>query len=252
CEPLAGVENGGMLSRNRDDPVAAFIGSLDGAFKGPVDRLGGAAGECDASAFQTGGPFDLLARDLDDRRGLMAPARRRMRIREFLLDPRMHRFRDFRSERGRRLVVEVDHAALAAARSAMRRHSARKRSTSASLVEGPKLIRRNPAATLAGTPIAARTALPFIAPDEHALPAETAIPTRSNCTSSDALAAPGSETAPIVGTRELSSAMTTPPDPFTPASSRALSLASRSRSQGCATSAAANASALGASCVPRR
>ena len=87
---------------------------------------------------------------------------------------------------------------------------------SASLVSGPKLIRRKPFATSCGTPIAASTTLPFIAPDEQALPAETAIPARSNCTSSDALAAPGSETAPMVGMRGLLSPMITPPESFTP------------------------------------
>src|SRR5690348_17060964 len=120
-----------------------------------------------------------------------------MRIGELLLDPRLHRPADFRGKRSGSLVVEVDHAALA--RAAMRCHSARKRSTSASLVSGPKLMRRKLAATSGGTSIAARTWLAFMAPDEQALPAETAIPARSNWTRSDALAAPGIATAPIVG-----------------------------------------------------
>src|SRR5579864_4609120 len=141
-----------------------------------------------------------------------------MRIGKPLLDPGLHRPRRFGRDGRCRLVIEVDHAALAAVRSEIRCHSARKRSTSAWLVWGPKLMRRYPPAISAGTPIASRTALLFIAPDEQALPAETAIPARSNWTSSDALAAPGSETAPIVAIRGLDSAMTTPPDFFTPVS----------------------------------
>src|SRR5881392_2396728 len=98
-----------------------------------------------------------------------------MRICKLLLDPGLHRPRHFGRYGRCRLVIEVDHAALAAFGSEIRCHSIRKRSTSASLVWGPKLMRRNPAAISAGTPIASRTALFFIAPDEQALPADTAM-----------------------------------------------------------------------------
>ena len=103
-----------------------------------------------------------------------------------------------------------------------------------------------------GTFIALMTSLAFILPDEHALPADTAMPARSNCTSKDALDAPGSATAPIVAMRGDSSATTIAPDRLTPASSQRRSAASFSKSYGFAASAAAKASAAGMSCVPRR
>src|SRR5205814_4320879 len=233
-QPLAGVEHRRMLGRYGDDPGAGVLalggGLLDAALERPVDRLGCAAGERDAAALEADRLVDLLARDLDRRFGFVAPARWRMRVREPLLDPRLHCLDDFGRERRRRLVIEVDHAALAADRRAIRCHSSRKRSTSASTVCGPKLMRRKPLAISVGTAIAASTALCFIAPDEQALPAETAIPARSNCTSKEALAAPGSDTAPIVGIRGLDSPITTPPDCLTPRSRRARSMTSRSRS----------------------
>src|SRR5206468_10068650 len=172
-QPLAGVEHRRMLGGDGDDPVPALRRLLDAALERPVDRLRGTSGERDAAALQPDCPFDLLARDLDRGLGLMAPTRRRMRVGEFLLDPRLHRLGDLGRERSRRLIVEVDHAAAAFARAAIRRHSARKRSTSASLVQGPKLILRKLPAISGGTAIAASTALPFIAPDEQALPADT-------------------------------------------------------------------------------
>src|SRR5205085_10048867 len=89
------------------------------------------------------------------------------------------------------------------ARDAIRSHSVRNRSTSASLVAGPKLTRIVAPAMSDGTCIATSTALPFIAPDEQALPIDTAIPARSNWTSSDAFEAPGRAIAPIVGIRGL-------------------------------------------------
>ena len=52
-------------------------------------------------------------------------------------------------------------------------------------------MRRKPLATSAASAIDASTALAFILPDEQALPAETAIPARSNWTSSDALGRAG-------------------------------------------------------------
>jgi hypothetical protein len=45
--------------------------------------------------------------------------------------------------------------------------------------------------TSAGRPIASRTRLGFMLPDEQALPADTAIPARSNWTSWLELATPG-------------------------------------------------------------
>src|SRR5690348_10118055 len=151
-----------------------------------------------------------------------------MRVGEFLLDPRRHRLRHFGRDWRSRLVIEVDHAAFADARPAICRHSDRKLSTSPSEVLGPKLSRRNPLAISAGRPIASSTSLFFILPAEQALPAETAIPARSHWTSKDALDAPGSEIAPIVGIRGLSSAMIIAPVAFTPSSRRRRSPASRS------------------------
>src|SRR5918993_1680633 len=114
-----------------------------------------------------------------------------MRVRKLLRDPRLHGRRHLRRDGSSRLIVQVDHAALEAARSRMRRHSAPKRSTSSSLVSGPKLTRIAQLATSVGTPMASRTRLGFMLPDEQALPAEIAIPARSNCTSWLALATPG-------------------------------------------------------------
>src|ERR1044071_3929959 len=130
-----------------------------------------------------------------------------MRICELLLDPRPHRVGHFGRNRRRRLIIEIDHAALA--RDAIRFHSSRKRVTSSSLVYGPKLTRIKPAATSSGTCIAASTSLAFIFPDEHALPAETAMPARSSWIRRDELEPPGSEIEPIVGIRGVSAAMTT-------------------------------------------
>src|SRR5207248_6495246 len=162
-----------------------------------------------------------------------------MRIGEFLLDPRAHRLGHFGRNRRRRLIVEIDHAASAFARDAMRRHSPRKRSTSASLVRGPKLTRMNPPAISAGTFIAVSTSLAFILPDEQALPDDTAIAARSSCTSKDALDAPGSAIAPIVAILGASSATITPPHSRTSFSRYARKLANRSISYGFAASAAA-------------
>ena len=86
-----------------------------------------------------------------------------------------------------------------AARLAIRRHSAMKRSTSASLVEGPKLTRMTHSASDGSTPIAASTRLAFMLPLEQALPAEIAIPARSNWTNWLALVTPGIAIAPIAG-----------------------------------------------------
>src|SRR5215218_5601421 len=114
-----------------------------------------------------------------------------MRVRKLLGNPRLHGGRHFRRDRSSRLIVQVDHAALDAARSRIRRHSATKRSTSSSLVSGPRLTRITQLATSVGTPIASRTRLGFMLPDEQALPAEIAIPARPKCTSWFALATPG-------------------------------------------------------------
>src|SRR5690242_2497566 len=114
-----------------------------------------------------------------------------MRVDELLLDPGPHRFGDFGGYRRTCLIIEVDHAACALPRLAILRHSARKRSTSASLVVGPKLTRMTDAAISSGTPIAASTRLGFMLPEEQALPADTEIPARSSCTSWLALAVPG-------------------------------------------------------------
>src|SRR5687768_11207267 len=102
---------------------------------------------------------NLPARHLDRGRRLAAPARWRVRVSELLLDPRPHCRGHFRRDRGRRLVVEVDHAARW--RDAIRCHSARNASTSASLVDGPKLIRRKLDAMAGSTCIAFKTWLSF-------------------------------------------------------------------------------------------
>src|SRR3954451_238718 len=230
CQPLAGVQNRGMLGRNRYDPVAALSRFLDRALQSPVQRLGRAAGERDAAALEPHRFLDLLARDFDRRSGLMPPARRGMGICELLLDPGLHRPRDFGRDRRRCLVIQVDHAACAEVRATTRPHSSRKASTSTSLVAGPKLMRRKPAVTSAGTSIASNTWLFFIFPEEHALPAETAKPARSNWTSSDALDAPGSDIDPIVGIRGEAFSTITPPPAATPSSRRCRSFAIRSMS----------------------
>ena len=73
----------------------------------------------------------------------------------------------------------------------IRRHSSRKRSTSLSEVEGPKLTRMTVDAISSGMRIAVRTRLGFMLPDEQALPAETEMPARSSWTSWLALATSG-------------------------------------------------------------
>src|SRR6187397_2119103 len=108
-----------------------------------------------------------------------------MGIGEFVLDPGLHHFGRVRRDRRRRLVVEIDHAARW--RDAIRCHSARNASTSASLVHGPKLILRKLEAMAGSTCITFKTRLSFIAPLEQALPADTAMPARSNCTSNPLL-----------------------------------------------------------------
>src|SRR6476660_3668202 len=102
-----------------------------------------------------------------------------MGVGEFFLDPGLHRGDHFRRHRSRRLVIEVGHAATVFARLRIRRHSPRKRSTSAEVVDGPKLTRMTRTATSSGMPIAPRTRLGFMLPDEQALPAETETPARS-------------------------------------------------------------------------
>ena len=64
-----------MLGREGDDPVAAVRRLLERALERPVERLGRASGEGEAAAVQPDRLLDLLARDLDRRRGLAAPAR---------------------------------------------------------------------------------------------------------------------------------------------------------------------------------
>src|SRR5262249_15604488 len=103
-----------------------------------------------------------------------------MGIREFFLDPGRHRLGHFGSDRRGRLIIEVNHATALCDLSRMPRHTPRNRSTSPSLVSGPKLTRMKPSAISCGTFIAASTWLAFILPEEQALPAETAIPARSN------------------------------------------------------------------------
>src|SRR3954452_9150255 len=103
-----------------------------------------------------------------------------MGVREFLLDPGLHRLRRFGRNGSGRLVIEIDHAACALARAAILRHSPRKRSMSSSLVDGPKLTRMTQEAISSGTPIAERARLGFMLPEEQALPAETEMPARSS------------------------------------------------------------------------
>src|SRR5688572_17005838 len=114
-----------------------------------------------------------------------------MRVGEFFFDPRPHRFRDFRGDGRGRLIVQIDHAALEDARSRMPRHVATKRSMSASLVCGPKLTRITVDAISAGMPMASSARLGFMLPDEQALPADIAMPARSNWTNWLALTTPG-------------------------------------------------------------
>src|SRR5258708_5930605 len=191
-EPFAAVENRGMFGGYVDDTVPSVLAFgtrfFDGPFERPVDRFGPAARESHAAALEADRFFYLLARDFDRGLRFAAPARWRMGVGEFLLDTRLHRLCDFGRDRRRGLVIEADQAALAAVCSAMLCHSTRKRSTSASLVSGPKLIRTKLPAMSGATSIAARTRLCFIAPADQALPDDTAIPARSSCTSKNALA----------------------------------------------------------------
>src|SRR5689334_13868918 len=114
-----------------------------------------------------------------------------MRICELFRDPGLHGIRNLRRDRRRCLVIEVDHAARAEPRSAIRRHSLTKRSMSDSTVCGPKLTRTTDVAISCAMPMADRTRLAFMLPDEQALPADTEIPARSSCTSWLELVTPG-------------------------------------------------------------
>ena len=212
-QPFGGIEHRGMLGRDGDQLAALRL--LERSFQRPVERFGRAGGEGEAAASQAERLLDPVAGHFDRRGRLAAPARRadadwRISPRSTDASPRPPRARPASSPDNR------DRSCRALSRTAIRRHSARKASTSASVVSGPKLMRRNPPAISGSTPIAASTALSFILPDEQALPAETAMPARSNWTSSEALDAPGSETAPIVGSRGLSSPITTPPAALRP------------------------------------
>src|SRR5690349_21626181 len=103
-----------------------------------------------------------------------------MRIGELVLDPGLHCLANLRSDRRGRLIVEVDHAALEEARSRMPRQAATNLSMSLLVLAGPKLTRMTVGAISAGTLIAASTRLGFMLPEEQALPADTAMPARSN------------------------------------------------------------------------
>src|SRR5690242_6837968 len=111
-----------------------------------------------------------------------------MGIGELFNDPRFHRRGRFWSNWRRRLIIEIDHAAALLARSLMERHSAANLATSSAVVRGPKLTRMTLPASSAGTCITWSTRLAFMLPDEQALPAEIARPTRSNCANWLALA----------------------------------------------------------------
>lgn len=52
CQPLAGVENRRMLTRQSDDPVAPARCLFNRSLKCPVQRFGGASCESDASPFR--------------------------------------------------------------------------------------------------------------------------------------------------------------------------------------------------------
>ena len=163
-QPFAGVEHCRMLGRDRDDPVAALGRLLDRALERPVERFGRAAGEGDAAAVQADRLLDLLARDLDRGCRLVAPARRRMRVGELLLDPRAHRLRHFGRDRRRRLIVEVDHAALAGGTLGDPPPFGEEAVDVGLARAGPEADPEEAAGDFLGaTPIAASTALPFIA-----------------------------------------------------------------------------------------
>src|SRR5271166_562038 len=76
----------------------------------------------------------------------------------------------------------------------------RKKSTSPSLVAGPRLTRMAPSARAVGTPIAARTGEADTLPDEQADPEETAIPARSRAIKAVSALAPGTANRVVFGT----------------------------------------------------
>src|SRR5204863_8233013 len=161
------------------------------ALEPPLGRFGRASGKRDAAAPDSDRALDPASTDFDRSIRLPPPPRPRVRIGEMLIDPWAHRHADFGRERRRRLISEIDHAARASARPRIRRHSSTKRERSRSLVCGPKLTRTTHSAISGATPMAARTRLCFMLPDEQALPAETEMPARSNWTSWLALGTPG-------------------------------------------------------------
>ena len=240
----------------RDDPVAALRRLLDRSLERPVERLGRAAGEGDAAALQADRLLDLLARDLDRRLGLTAPARRRVRIGEFLLDPRLHRLRRLRARpasspgnRGRscglRLGTAGDLAPLA--EEAVDVGLARRRAE-ADADDSRRQSRP-------GRPSPRARRLGFMLPDEQALPAETEMPARSSWTSWLGARHAGHRVGADRRDPRRSAAMTIPPDGMI---SVLQSLPRVAASRGIASakaraaSAAAIAAAPGKFSVPRR
>ena len=94
----------------------------------------------------------------------------------------LHRLGHFGRNRRRRLIIEVDHAPRFARGS--RCAAIRREAVDFGLARlWPEADAEDQPAISGGTPIAARTRLGFMLPDEQALPAETAMPARSNWTS---------------------------------------------------------------------
>ena len=184
-----------MLGRDGDDPFAAVRRLLDRALERPVERLGRAPVKARRPPWQPDAPArPACAQPRSPPRppGPSATASEDWRIspRSTAASPPPLPARPESSPDSRGRSCRLD-----AARPRCARHSATKASTSASLVSGPKLTRRKPTRNLGGHAHRRQHhGSPSCLPDEQALPAETAIPARSNWTSWLALRRPASRT----------------------------------------------------------
>src|SRR5262249_38618177 len=87
--------------------------------------------------------------------------------------------------------------------------ASRNRSTSLSVVVGPRLTRTAPCPSSAGTPMAARTCEGATLPDEQAAPEDTATPARSKAITAVSAFMPGAENSVVLGSRSAASPKTT-------------------------------------------
>jgi hypothetical protein len=193
AQPFGGVEHGGVFRRQSYHAAAFGREAGECALQRPVQRLGGAGGEVEAAlpCRRAKSRRHLLARVLHGSGGLAAEAVGAMGVGEFVVEPRAHRGRRLGSERGGGLIVEVDRASCGSL------------ALSQPLPGGGESVdfgcgglraeadAHHFARGASVHPIAVSTWLTFIVPEEQALPADTAMPARSNWMSCASEETPG-------------------------------------------------------------